>query len=440
MGSWQAPTFTRRPELPFEAAAARQRGPFWCTSLLLAGMCVYLACWSARPLNAGPDTSAGIILQADVSSSKLNTTSAAAFAPIRAALPSEPGKQQYTVRKPEPLELAAVIVPPVKHETEPPKAASIKQVASPEPPLPPMAAVKVESGAVVPPVQPVVLDEIVPVAPGPAELTSAYSLAQPAMHEGDPPMTRNWKMFGLQTLLAAALTATPALATSGPEGDGKNNNEKPNKTLEERIKKIEDDVKDFKTDFSNKVVAAVKAALENKDTLKSLTGKIAAAVSTALDQEIDKKVAEAVKAALDVEMRGELNKLKDEVKRLQDLVKDSKVSNSKTTEARAFDVGMEEIRKALDDIKQILLKPRIAFSRPAPNNGGRIVLTNNYGEDVTFILNNREVFRLAPGQSRVLEGQPAGTFTYEILSPTWGSRGRTTSTILSNETVRLNVD
>jgi hypothetical protein len=57
-----------------------------------------------------------------------------------------------------------------------------------------------------------------------------------------------------------------------------------------------------------------------------------------------------------------------------------------------------------------------------------------------FIINGRENIRLAPGTSRLVEGVPAGTFTYEVVSPTWGSRARKTTTLLANETYRITVD
>jgi len=36
-----------------------------------------------------------------------------------------------------------------------------------------------------------------------------------------------------------------------------------------------------------------------------------------------------------------------------------------------------------------------------------------------------------------VDGQPAGTFTYEAISPTWGLRARQTKTLAPNQTFTL---
>ena len=67
------------------------------------------------------------------------------------------------------------------------------------------------------------------------------------------------------------------------------------------------------------------------------------------------------------------------------------------------------------------------------------MLSNRYPEEMLFIVNGTS-YRVAPGSTRVLDPQPAGTITYEVLSPTWGLLRRRTTTLAANEPFRINVD
>jgi hypothetical protein len=82
------------------------------------------------------------------------------------------------------------------------------------------------------------------------------------------------------------------------------------------------------------------------------------------------------------------------------------------------------------------------FAGPGGNGAlapaGRIVLVNYYPEEMTFFVNNIP-YTVAPGASATLAGQPAGMFTYEAVSPSWGSRGRQTRMLAANETFTITV-
>jgi hypothetical protein len=207
-------------------------------------------------------------------------------------------------------------------------------------------------------------------------------------------MTRNWKTFGLQTVLAAALTAAPAApAAAGEEKDGLKDLTKRVETIEDGLKKIQETV--------------------DADSLKigAIDGRVK-------------------------ELEGRMKKLEDAMGRLEKAVLDALEKRP----SKPPDTGLDAINARLDRIAEIverLVKDR--ERRLYPPAAGRILLANNYAEEMLFVI-NRVTYRLAPGSSRLLDAVPTGTFTYEIISPTWGSRARRTTTLAAGETVRLTVD
>jgi hypothetical protein len=238
-----------------------------------------------------------------------------------------------------------------------------------------------------------------------AELTPVGSPALSGMHQGDLPMTRTWKTYGLQALLAATLAAAPPTALTASEGrksteSGKDTSKRL-KNLEEGIKKIQDDVQPL---------------LEDELKSKRLEGK--------------------------------LKDLEDDVKRRLSRLEEDMGKVLATLDAlrggpprgRAAADPLEDIKARLDRIERTLSRlgagARIARS---PADTGRILLTNNYPEEMLFIIDGR-TYRLMPGTSRLLDDRPAGTFTYEVISPTWGSRARKTTTLARDQTFRLTVD
>jgi len=73
--------------------------------------------------------------------------------------------------------------------------------------------------------------------------------------------------------------------------------------------------------------------------------------------------------------------------------------------------------KSLDDLHSA--RPPATRISAYPPSGtvagtGTIRLANTYPAEVTIIVNG-ERYTLAPGETRVLAGRPAGTFTYEVM-------------------------
>lgn len=107
---------------------------------------------------------------------------------------------------------------------------------------------------------------------------------------------------------------------------------------------------------------------------------------------------------------------------------------------------LSELRAELESLKRrgpatVALYPpadppaRVSYYQAAPPVG-RLLLANHYGEEMTFVVNGRSV-RVPAGSTVPLEAQPAGALTYEVISPTWGLRGRNTTTLAANETLTI---
>jgi hypothetical protein len=100
--------------------------------------------------------------------------------------------------------------------------------------------------------------------------------------------------------------------------------------------------------------------------------------------------------------------------------------------------NLEAIARRLAKIEQDLARltnpPRVS-QYPAPATG-RLKLVNDSVEEMQFVINGR-AFRVAPGAAHVVEGMPAGAFTYEVVSPTWGLRANRSTTLAAGETFTL---
>ena len=103
--------------------------------------------------------------------------------------------------------------------------------------------------------------------------------------------------------------------------------------------------------------------------------------------------------------------------------------------------SMEAIVKRLAKIEQDLARltnpPRVSlYPAPPPPPTGRLRLINDAAEEMQFVINGRS-YRVAPGMAQVIDQMPAGPFTYEVVSPTWGLRGSRSPTLSAGETFTL---
>jgi hypothetical protein len=179
-------------------------------------------------------------------------------------------------------------------------------------------------------------------------------------HRGDTPMIRSWRSLGLQALLAAALSAGPALA----QADATKTDAQ--KTDAQKI----DDIQKVATELQ-----------------KTLLG---------LQKSIDG-------------LKADLGNLRTESQ-----------LNVQSAEKKANDLK-DEIAKVKLDVEQLGARTpqRIAAFAPAEPVAatGRVEMVNTFPESVTIVV-NRLTYTLVPGDKRLSEPVPAGTFTYEVLGIT----------------------
>jgi hypothetical protein len=114
-----------------------------------------------------------------------------------------------------------------------------------------------------------------------------------------------------------------------------------------------------------------------------------------------------------------LDQIQKEVEKVVESLK-AMGSDLKTTIALAqkSKADIDELRKQLDDLKKEVdqLKsgsPGNTRVSASPPQMGKVLLINNYTQDVTAVV-NQTVYRLRPGESREVD-VPAGPFTYRIF-------------------------
>lgn len=184
-------------------------------------------------------------------------------------------------------------------------------------------------------------------------------------------MIHTWKMLGLQTILAGALAAAPAAA--GP---------------------FENNLAQAEKDSTAKQLAELKQSIDELRTLiKTLS-------SDGLNANL-----KAEKAQSDIEeMKKQLAQLR---------------------------LDVEDLRKRLATPSQVSAKYGPNGTAPAT---GRVRLVNTYLEPMTIIVNGK-AYPVSPGEVRLTEALPAGSFSYEVL----GVQALRNRSLAANETFTINV-
>jgi hypothetical protein len=366
------------------------------TSLFLSLVAIILISWGASTVWFGSKVRGEFDLQKAALSPKLNPSSE---------------------------KVAAVLPPP---EVQPPP-----QVEVPKVEVPKVAAPMASPPSVEAPV-PVLTPEVfrfepppVPASPVPVPMPAMVPLASaesstPALLEqdfnppflarelrGDTPMIRNWKTLALLTVTILYVNKPVVLAQTN-EGDTKaimEKLDKMDKALGEALGAIGQDISKIKKDIDNLKADAVGQNIGlDKANLKM--GSLESQVKILL-AEMD-----ALKKRTPVEP---------------------------TTTSSLDKVTLDDIRNRLGLIEKTLSTMqtssanRIALSPPSQ---GRVVLMNFYPEELLFIVNQKP-HRVAPNATVPLDAIPAGTLQYEVISPTWGQRARSQTTLSPNETFTL---
>jgi hypothetical protein len=193
-------------------------------------------------------------------------------------------------------------------------------------------------------------------------------------HRGDTPMLSTWKRLGLHTLLAAMFAVAQAPAAPPSDSD--------------KLDEIQKQLNELK-----KSVSTIQKSLELLQAmgtdLRNLRTESRQGVENA-----EKQIGD---------LKRELGTLRDELDKLG--------TRMNTT-------------------------TRIAASPPTepPVATGRVEMTNTFSDEVTVAVNHR-TYRLVPGERRMSDPIPAGTFTYEVL----GITPPRTRTLTANQVFTVNV-
>jgi hypothetical protein len=232
-----------------------------------------------------------------------------------------------------------------------------------------------------PPLEPPTMTPMTSVEPA---LENGY--ADRNSQPGDSPMMRNWKMLAFQTLLAGTLIPAGAEAqVTGTDG-------KPPDTA-----------------------SILKEIQELKKTVSAMEAKVASsfrAMQDDMEKRLKKMEDDGIGAGLKVEKtQTDLEDLKKQV---------------------------AQLRQDLDAIRNRASSSRESAYTP-PANGpaaatGRVRLVNTFMDPMTIIVNGVR-YQVAPGETRLSEPVPAGTFSYEVL----GVQARLERTLAANETFTVTV-
>jgi hypothetical protein len=231
-------------------------------------------------------------------------------------------------------------------------------------------------------------------------------------------MTRHLKFLALSALTALALAVNPAPAQP-PPGDPEGG-KVPDADKLERIEK--------QLDALNK---HLKKAFDNLGVdMKGVKDEINALKESDADTTVKLRDATMKIGALEKVV----NQLRLDIETLQKRV-------SPRESFYPDDKGaLEEIRARLSQIERMLSRLETTSKRipdSSPNGGtGRLVLVNQFSDTVLFVINQKPV-RVLPGQTAVVDNQPAGVFTFEAISESAGSRGRFTRVLAAGETYTL---
>jgi hypothetical protein len=223
---------------------------------------------------------------------------------------------------------------------------------------------------------------------------------------------RNWKLLSLSTVVAVAVTAAPAPAggTDGPP-------------LGDRIKAIQDKLDEMNLKvLPNAFKAIGKDMKALSDDVKRLKENDSFNGTKLRDLEIKMST-----------MEKQLTQLSGEVQALRDKLPSATVAQYPPVDKATVDEiksRLRQLQEAIDRLQATTVQKAYA----APETG-RVALINLHGEELLFVVNNRS-YRLAPGASMTVD-LPAGSFTYEVISPSYGLMRRNTPVLRAGETLNI---
>jgi len=191
------------------------------------------------------------------------------------------------------------------------------------------------------------------------ETSEPEPIAIPLASRGSP-MTRTWKDYGLRTVLAASLITTMAVATTQAQDTT---------PMKDPIKEVDPAIANLRTELE-RITTIVKRLETFEQNLKDTAEKDTLAVGR---------------------MQTEMNSLKSKVDQL---------SKDLAALAVKFDASGKVVAKSSP------------VNEPLKVSAGRVLLKNDYLEEMTIIVNST-TYRVVPGQEMSVT-VPAGTFSYQV--------------------------
>lgn len=240
-------------------------------------------------------------------------------------------------------------------------------------------------------------------------------------------MMRTWKRLALAVTLIGALSVSAA----GLRADGVDEQPTPKPDKLDDIQKQLDKINDsLKKQFLELNIGLGKSFEEVQKDIMKLQKELK---SVKDDKTLQEMKLDSLNNKLK-EFEDSIVKLQGDVGFLSKKVSDVKlyppVDKSELVDIR---YKLEQLEKMLQQIKG---GPYVA--KFPPSGSGKIVLVNNTAEEITVLINNMS-YRVAPFSAYPLEGQPAGLFSYEVLSPTFGVLRKNTTSLNANETFTIRI-
>jgi outer membrane murein-binding lipoprotein Lpp len=365
-GSWDWLAFPHQARVWPEVLRAARPALLVCLALVvLGGVAVAVL---QRGKQEATDDEAEIRLLAEAPSPNLNSSAAAVPepAPVAELVPPSPALvAPVETPRVEVVPAPTLPVVPVSREPVP------LEPARPEPPRP--------------------LDASVVIIPANAPALENDAIDVRASQLGDTPMIHEWKMLGLQTILAGALVA----ATTGVAPAEADKNDKGS------------------TDVKKDDVSEQFKALQGQ--LKTLTDAV-----------------QQMGGAIEMDVK----KIQSDISRLSGDVLDSKVKADKASKGvDTLTAEVERLKKELESLRTQVAAARVSNYPQAPTSTGRLKIVNTFTTPVSVVVNNKVYRDVMPGETRFTDVLPSGTISYEVL----GITAMRNTHLDPNEILTLNV-
>jgi hypothetical protein len=142
------------------------------------------------------------------------------------------------------------------------------------------------------------------------------------------------------------------------------------------------------------------------------------------------------------DVQKDVGSLKKSIQQLKDELAEQKIINNLA--AKKIQALDETVARLLSDMAAMKIKMEAVKLYPPytskfpPSGTCKVVLVNNTPEQLTFIFNGDSV-PVGPFRAQTLEAQPAGVFSYKVLSPSFGLLKQNTTVLKANDLFNIQV-